>query len=164
MYMNDGTGYFSDATESWLPQQTEVCDGIALGDVDGDEDIDIFLACDGYLQNHLLINYLNTVDIEIETIQPPDEFVLLQNYPNPVNPITTIRYNLPEASNIKLVIYDILGRDVETFVEWRQEAGKHSVKLDATGMASGIYFYRIEAISPGDVRSFSQTRKMVLLR
>ena len=71
---------------------------------------------------------------------------------------TTINYQLPVTSNVKLVIYDMLGHEVTTLVSEVKPAGSHQVEWDASGLASGIYYYRIEA---GD---FQQVRKMMLLK
>jgi hypothetical protein len=93
----------------------------------------------------------------------PKEFLLHPNYPNPFNPITTIRYDLKESVNVTLKIYNILGQEVRTLVNERQTAGYKSVDWDArndvgVNVASGIYIYKLEA------GSFIQARKMVLLR
>jgi len=88
----------------------------------------------------------------------PGEFVLEQNYPNPFNPATTIEYGLPSASRVELRLYDILGREVATLVNEVQTAGYHSVRFDASGLASGVYFYRLRA------GEFTQTKRMLLLR
>jgi hypothetical protein len=88
----------------------------------------------------------------------PVKFSLLQNYPNPFNPTTTIKFQLPEARDVKLVVYDVLGRQVIILVDGRQTAGSHDVKFDASGLSSGVYFYRLTA---GD---FVKTRKSLLIR
>ena len=88
----------------------------------------------------------------------PKEFSLGQNYPNPFNPSTTISYELPKKSLVTLKIFDILGREIETLVEGVEEPGYKSVRFNASGLASGIYFYRLEA------GSFTETKKLLLLR
>ncbi len=88
----------------------------------------------------------------------PASFALSQNYPNPFNPSTTISYQLPVVSDVKLVVYDVLGREVATLVNGVEEPGSKSVVWNATGVASGVYFYRLWA---GD---FVQTRKLLLLK
>ncbi len=90
----------------------------------------------------------------------PTKFLLEQNYPNPFNPSTTIRYGIPfgKALEIKLVVYDILGREVETLVKQKQGAGNYEVTFDASKLSSGIYYYQLQA---GD---FIQTKKMILLK
>ena len=88
----------------------------------------------------------------------PLSFRLDQNYPNPFNPSTTIRYGLPHASPVTLKVYDMLGRQVSVLVNERRDAGVHEVKFDGSNLASGVYFYRMQA------GSFVETRKLVLLR
>ena len=88
----------------------------------------------------------------------PTEFALEQNYPNPFNPSTRIRYSLQKSGNIKLTVYDILGREIETLVNGYMSAGKHEINFDASELSSGIYFYTLQT------GEFSQTRKMILLR
>jgi hypothetical protein len=95
----------------------------------------------------------------------PKEFMLSQNFPNPFNPTTVINYQLPEPSNVKLHIYDVLGRDVAKLVDGVQESGYKSVTLDGSNLASGIYFYGIEATNLSDPsKSFTQVRKLILMK
>ena len=97
--------------------------------------------------------------------QLPAEFTLGQNFPNPFNPTTVIRYGLPERSYVKLELFDILGRQITGLIDEEQEAGYYNVKLEQSLLTSGIYFYRLEAHSvDGEVGSFVQTRKMVVLK
>ncbi len=85
-------------------------------------------------------------------------YELFQNYPNPFNPSTTIRYELPKAIHVTLTIYDILGRKVATLVNGVEEPGYKSVHWDASEMASGVYFYRLQA------GSYTETKKLLLLK
>ena len=85
-------------------------------------------------------------------------FSLRQNYPNPFNPATVISFDLSAGTSIRLVIADILGRDLLTLADGYHAAGAHSVSVNGAGLASGVYFYRLE--TPGR----SSVRKMVLLR
>jgi photosystem II stability/assembly factor-like uncharacterized protein len=87
----------------------------------------------------------------------PNGFSLAQNYPNPFNPSTTIRYCLPHKSAVHLTVYNALGQQVATLVEGEKEAGYHEVQFDGKNLASGVYFYRLQA---GD---FVQTRRLVLI-
>jgi flagellar hook assembly protein FlgD len=93
----------------------------------------------------------------------PREFSLIQNYPNPFNPSTTIEFSLPEVSDVKVVIYNMLGQEVITLVDEQRSAGYHSViwnANDSNGMklSSGIYFYELKA-SGTQGKSFQQIRK-----
>ena len=88
----------------------------------------------------------------------PPAFHLDNNYPNPFNPSTTIRYDLPTRSYVVLKIYNLLGQGVATLVDKEKPGGRYGVRWDAAGVASGIYFYRLQA---GD---FVETKKLILLR
>tara|TARA_R110000868_G_scaffold259361_5_gene517344 strand:- start:112187 stop:115411 length:3225 start_codon:yes stop_codon:yes gene_type:complete len=89
----------------------------------------------------------------------PDKFALEQNYPNPFNPSTSVNFSLPQTSKVTLTVYDMLGRRVATLLNNEQlNAANHSVKFDASALASGMYIYRIEA------GSFVSTRKMMLIK
>lgn len=92
-----------------------------------------------------------------------DKFSLSQNYPNPFNPVTTIGYTIPtdmryEYQDVRLVIYDILGREVAILVNQRQKPGNYIVNFDAASLSSGIYYYQLKT------DSFVQTKKMILLK
>jgi hypothetical protein len=92
----------------------------------------------------------------------PDEFELLNNYPNPFNPQTSIPFTIPEPTHVQINIYDVLGRFVETIFDERVEAGKHEVSWSVTdtrrGLSTGIYFYQIKA------GEFNQVKKMTLIK
>jgi subtilisin-like proprotein convertase family protein len=88
----------------------------------------------------------------------PEVYRLYQNYPNPFNPVTNIKFDLPKTSPVKIVVYDILGREVRTLVNEVRNAGSYELNFDATNIASGTYIYRIEA---GD---FVDVKKMVLIK
>ena len=93
----------------------------------------------------------------------PDNFTLSQNYPNPFNPTTTINYGLPKVSDVKLVVYDISGRTINTLVNTRMGAGYHKVVWNGkTGsgkpVASGVYIYRLE------LAGMSVTKKLTILK
>jgi hypothetical protein len=88
----------------------------------------------------------------------PTKFMLYQNYPNPFNSSTTISYDLPERSRVKLSIYNLLGQEVATLVNDEQEPGRYNVKFDASDLPSGVYFYRLEA------GKFIEQKKMILIK
>jgi plastocyanin len=100
----------------------------------------------------------NPTAIDDDGSQIPVEFDIAQNYPNPFNARTAIEYSLPRDSHVRIVIYNLLGQDIETLVDQGEPAGKHQVIWDASDVPTGVYFYRIEA---GD---FTQTRKMLLAK
>jgi photosystem II stability/assembly factor-like uncharacterized protein len=93
-----------------------------------------------------------------------DHLILSQNYPNPFNPSTFIRYSVPTAGKVKLTIYDMLGQTVDVLINEEQSAGYHGVEWRAN-VASGIYFYGIEAVDVNDPNNrFVQVKKMLLLK
>ncbi len=91
-------------------------------------------------------------------VKKPTEYALMQNYPNPFNPTTVIRYQLPTASWVRLEVFDVLGKQVASLVNSAQAAGDYSVTFNASNLASGVYFYRLQA------GSFVQTKKMLLIK
>lgn len=87
------------------------------------------------------------------------KFALEQNYPNPFNPTTTINFTIPtDMSNVKLVVYSILGKKVRTLINRRLQSGKHSVTFDGKNLPSGIYFYTLNA------GKYVKSRKMILIK
>jgi hypothetical protein len=98
------------------------------------------------------------VSVDPETGELPATARLEQNYPNPFNPATTIGFELQEAADSRLSVFDLNGREVATLVNSRLGAGTHSVSFDASGLASGIYVYRLQT---GEI---SLTRRMTLIK
>jgi hypothetical protein len=86
------------------------------------------------------------------------DYKLMQNFPNPFNPSTTIEYNITEQEQVILKIYDAIGNEITTLVDGLKSKGRHSVVLDGSNLSSGVYFYKIEA------GNFSNTKKIVLLK
>jgi photosystem II stability/assembly factor-like uncharacterized protein len=105
-----------------------------------------------------IVKMANLVGIGNNNNEIPNVYKLEQNFPNPFNPSTQITFALPKAGIVKLIVYDILGREVRTILNEFVPAGNHSVEFDAGSLASGAYFYKIES---GD---FTDTKKMVLLK
>jgi len=108
-----------------------------------------------------VVDIQGTLGIEDDLL--PLTFALYQNYPNPFNPTTIISYDLPEATRVELVIYDILGQRVVTMKNGRQEAGSYQVRWNGTNdlgapVSTGLYFYQLNSTP------FSATRKMVFMK
>jgi len=94
----------------------------------------------------------------------PVSYSLSQNFPNPFNPSTTFKFDVPELSNVKLTIYDVTGKEVITILNQEMQPGSYDSKWDASNFASGIYFYRINAGSPREAGSFIETKRMLLVK
>ena len=92
-----------------------------------------------------------------EVQEVPTEFALESNYPNPFNPQTTIRFSVPESAQVRLIVYDVLGRQVRVLVDGTREAGTHEVVFEAGNLPSGTYLYRLET----PAGSFVQTMQLV---
>ncbi len=100
------------------------------------------------------------IEVRVTKTMKPTKFALSQNFPNPFNPTTVIQYQLPENSDVKLELYDIVGRKIATLVDAWQNAGYYSFNLNASAfnLSSGMYFYRFSA------GSFAQTKRMLLVK
>ena len=110
---------------------------------------------------------INSIDDAAQT--PPATFALHGNYPNPFNPSTSIRFDIPAASEVKLIIYNSLGQEVRVLENRSFNAGSHTSKWDgkdANGktVASGIYFYTLQARTVGGQQYFQKTQKMILMK
>ena len=94
----------------------------------------------------------------IHTIEIPNHYFLNQNYPNPFNPVTNIKFGIPEGGNVRLVVYDLLGREVSVLMNEHKNPGTYEVKFDASHFASGIYFYSLQT------ERVTETKRMLLVK
>jgi uncharacterized repeat protein (TIGR01451 family) len=101
---------------------------------------------------------LSTVNIAYKQAEIPVTYGLSQNYPNPFNPATEIIFSLPSASRVKLEVFNVMGQKVTTLVHGQFEAGEHIIQWNGSDVASGVYFYRLQA------DDFVDTKKMMLLK
>jgi len=128
-------------------------------DVDSDGDMDVLSAGLDGDQIAWYESNLNDTPSSVEnTATIPLQFSLDQNYPNPFNPTTTIAFSLRQSGFATLKVYNLLGEEVATLLGEHKPAGQHTVNVDASSLASGIYYYTLTAAD------FKQTRKMLLLR
>lgn len=95
-------------------------------------------------------------------VQPPKNFEMSQNYPNPGNPNTKINFEMPVNGKVNIVVYDLLGREVVTLLNENREADFYTVELNGSNIASGVYFYRINA--EGEGQKFTKTMKMIMVK
>jgi hypothetical protein len=99
--------------------------------------------------------YSDVIEIDAFSI---DEYALEQNFPNPFNPSTKIKYSLPYSSLVTLKVFDALGNKIETLVNEEKPSGSYEVKFDASKLSSGIYFYKLQS------GSFVETKKIILMK
>jgi hypothetical protein len=109
-------------------------------------------------------NFKYSPEAEIRVNLAPKDYTLENNYPNPFNPSTVIKYSLPYESKVKLTVYNTLGVKVQELVSEVQPAGTHDFRFNATGLSSGVYLYTIEASSLDGKGNFSNTKKMILMK
>ncbi|MBK7107169.1 MAG: T9SS type A sorting domain-containing protein [Ignavibacteriae bacterium] len=125
--------------------------------------ISVDIKCSDYISGKVKVSGLflaksTTTDIEEQIEEIPNNFVLNQNYPNPFNPETKISYSLPKNSRVAVKVYNILGSEIATLVNEKQNSGNYEITFNATNLASGVYFYSL------NTDNFSLTKKMILLR
>ena len=119
----------------------------------------VFVAGVNDASDGILIKYVQApIGIQPNGNEIPKQFGLMQNYPNPFNPSTNIEFSVPNSGIVKLVLYDITGREVSALVDQHMNAGNYSYRLNASGLSSGVYFYRMDS---GD---FTEIKKMILIK
>ena len=113
----------------------------------------------GYLGSSFAIEqFINLTDIRENEDFLPKKFALYQNYPNPFNPSTKINFDVPVSTDVKIVLYNILGEKVRTLVNKKYAPGRHEYVLEASGLAAGLYFYRIKT------NQYTNTKRMILIK
>jgi len=120
-------------------------------DINGDPQSIVFDPGNWILKNPTIVT-------EVDDAAIPREYSLEQNYPNPFNPSTKINFKLPQKEFVTVKVFNILGKEVAILINEQKEAGKHEVDFDASGLNSGVYFYRIDA------GTFVETKKMILMK
>jgi hypothetical protein len=120
---------------------------------------DDFTTADGWYVDDIKLTSYNSVVTSIDpNINTPERYSLSQNYPNPFNPSTSIAYAIPVKELVRIKIFDMLGKEIAVLVNEVKQAGSYAVNFDASGLSSGIYYYRLES------GSFTETRKMILVK
>jgi len=146
MILGTGTG-------TGAPLSIHVCGGQSEPD-----SMDVVVTKQNYFRYHAKVKVIGTA-VGIEPVAGiPNHFSLSQNYPNPFNPVTKIDFTLPRVSNVKLVVYDVLGREVQVLINSRMNPGYHSYNFTASELPSGVYFYRLVC------EGFVDTKKMTLIK
>ena len=102
--------------------------------------------------------------VENDLLNVPSDYTLYQNYPNPFNPSTTIKYSIPEAANVKLTVFNVLGEVVTELVNEFKSSGSYSLSWNPQStLSSGVYLYKIQAVGSNG-KEFVETKKMVFLK
>lgn len=154
VFGNNGTGGFTNTPITLPASQAGSC--ITVLDRDNDGDMD--LAGIDEVDDLLFIFNNGPVNIEPVSNEVPTSFVLSQNYPNPFNPETKIKFEIPDEGLTKIIIYNDLGKEVQTLLDQELSKGIYELTWDASAFESGVYFYKIQS---GD---FVNSKKMVLLK
>ncbi|MCX6159418.1 MAG: T9SS type A sorting domain-containing protein [Ignavibacteriae bacterium] len=118
----------------------------------------------GCYVNGVLYGDTSTTDIRKLSSDIPLSFALAQNYPNPFNPTTKIKFDVVKSGNVKILVYDILGREVQTLVNEMLQPGKYETTFDGSNLTSGIYFYRLTALDNSSNVTFTETKRLVYLK
>jgi hypothetical protein len=157
-FANENTGWVGKSTGSTY----KTTDGGATGVEDAwGQNVNrfrMFNDTSGYAAGLIVYKFTTTTGINQISSQVPERFSLNQNYPNPFNPSTNIKFQLPEKSFARLIIYDMLGREVITLFSGELNAGFYNYNFDASSLNSGIYFYKL------NTEKFSETKKMLLVK
>ena len=127
----------------------------------GTNQLSFLFSCgtDSYRSTYATIKYVQTsVSVKERESSTPRSYWLSQNFPNPFNPTTTIRYAIPQTGYVELKVYNLAGQEVATLVSEKKVAGEHEVQWNPTKLPSGVYVYRLQA---GEV---SEPKKLILLR
>src|SRR4030095_6226772 len=157
--------YNANGVQQWVQIYNGPTNGTDYGNsiaVNGNGDVYVtgqsaaLQSSSGY--DFVTIKYSSVTGIEPVTNQIPDKFSLSQNYPNPFNPSTKIKFALPQVSFVKLIVYDILGREVKRLVNEPLSPGFYEMNFDASGFSSGVYIYKI--FTDG----FHDAKKMLVIK
>jgi len=138
---NMGSHYFTNCVE--LPDGSVITAGMDYASNNGD---------------FMIAKFINLVTGNSDNIDQPGQFTLYQNYPNPFNPSTRIDFSIPHPDFVSLKVYDLLGNEISTLAGEYKTAGTYSINFDGNGLASGIYYYRLQA------GNYTISKKMILMK
>ena len=152
--------YENDGNESFTPHTiTTNADGaisVYAVDIDGDGDIDV-LSASRYDNKIAWYENMGVTSIE-DNISTPNTTILFNNYPNPFNPNTKIKYTIPQVSFVSIRIFNVLGTEVDILVNEEKEMGTYELSWNASDLPSGVYFYNLQA------DTFNETKSMLLMK
>jgi len=155
--------YNSNGVEQWVERYNgpdNLFDGARGISIDSDRNIYVSGSSVRIVTQSdiVVIKYSQTTGIQNNSAEIPDQFSISQNFPNPFNPTTKFKFDLKKSGNVKLVVYDMIGKEVATLVNKNLSAGSYESNFDGSKLTSGIYFYRIET------DNYSEVKKMTLLK
>ena len=153
--------YDNNGNQKWLKIYPEYDTISTARAIIIDKDLNVFVGGEidrGGYPDILVLKYSQPTAIEPISSVIPKEFKLYQNYPNPFNPKSKIKMQIAKLSNVNLIVYDMLGREIAVLVSGELKPGTYEVEWDGTGNPSGIYFYRLEC------KEYVETRKMLLIK
>ena len=153
--MSGSGGVFRSSNNGTSWAATSLTNGVSCFVVGG---TNLFAGTDGHGIWRRPLSEMDPTSAGTTADNLPSTFILYQNFPNPFNPSTTIKFELPRASVVSLAVYDVLGREVSVLINDRRSAGVYEVKFDGSALASGVYFYRLQA------GSYVNRKKLLLLR
>jgi FG-GAP-like repeat/FlgD Ig-like domain len=176
VFLNNGTGHFTEKRNCYFPFASGTPNGIVAADfdLDGKTDIAVVSRSLGGRDSLFVLYNLGGFNGTTRVKEPagheiPQQVTLFQNYPNPFNPSTRIQYSLQSQSHVTIKIYNVLGQEITILVDERQLEGTHVVEWNGKSSAgmqvsSGVYFYRVEARQPDGQFLFASVKKMVLMK
>jgi hypothetical protein len=153
----------TDGGETWI-EGKKITHQTLRGIHFANKNVGIIIGDNGVILKTTTGGITSVKENRIQEITP--NYHLYQNYPNPFNPSTVISFQLPVFSHVKLIIYDILGREVTKLIDEDRLAGYHSITWNAKNVASGLYYYKlmVNGANPLTAGNYVQVRKMILLK
>ncbi|MCB2199911.1 carboxypeptidase regulatory-like domain-containing protein [bacterium] len=158
LYVDPGTGILLPGESANITVTVDLAADPGFNPVDGQNVTAQVVITGPHMADTAVTVDMIFLDTSVEEDVLPMQYALHQNYPNPFNPSTAIKFDLVATQNVKLAVYNMLGQEVARLVDGQMQAGYHNVSFDASRLASGVYFYRLE--TPG----FTKMRKMVLVK
>jgi hypothetical protein len=165
--MTNQTINYSRRGFTWLtPSPTSFSHQFAMTQTDDHAAMIVFSAGgsehDIYIDNVSLQEIVSGINENSHTT--PVSFLLAENFPNPFNPLTTINYNVPELSNVKITVYNIIGEKIKELIDLPHKAGSHQIRFDAINLSSGVYFYKMDARAIHSSSVFTDVKKMMVIK
>ena len=122
-----------------------------------------YLGGDG--RGDVMVSLTNiTISVKEITVELPTKYSLSQNYPNPFNSSSKFKFQNSKLGDVKIVVYDIMGREVQTLVNETLKPGTYEATFDGSALNSGVYFYKLSVADPTGRNGFTETKKMLMIK